>query len=380
MSSFSTTRLAFLSLLIASSAWAADKTAYIRTDCANDGTGASSSCAASGGAAGAWNTCAHAVTGELLANADITGMGNLILDAAGTAADGQCTIDGFTTNSTHVVRLMTVGANRPIVAPWIDATKYRLVTSTNGVGALEIRDQYVEVDGIQASHTGNGSGSYAGIAAQTSGALSLKITNSIMQIADCAGGGGGGCSALLFFPNVANTRLIAANNIGIALGTGGTSEAMNLRAGGNNAGEILIVYNNGAYGGDYGLRFDGNGSGLTLRVKNNWMQSNGTGFFISGAFGTYTHNNNLTEDTTSPDNTYDSMAISFTNEGTQDFTLQSGDATAKGNGADLSADAFYAFSTDLQGHTRAAPWDIGPLQYTAATASAKRALLLGVGP
>jgi hypothetical protein len=42
------------------------------------------------------------------------------------------------------------------------------------------------------------------------------------------------------------------------------------------------------------------------------------------------------------------------------FRLNNSDTVAKGMGTDLSADATKAFSDDMDGDTRTAPWDIGP--------------------
>lgn len=356
-----------LLVLMSPSLVIADTTRYITTGCANNGDGTAASCAGAPAGAGAWNTCANAVTGATVLTATnlvTAGLGNLIIDCSGSTVDGACTWTGITTDATHLIRQQTSGANKPIVAPWIDSTKYHM-SSAAASGTLQINILYFEFDGLQVENTATGSGAYAAIQSNTAAALSWKGANSIFKVAACNTGGGGTCDGVFFFPNVANTKLTLYNTLSFGAG----SSNYYLRAGGSNNGEVLIVYNNGAYGGAYGYRFDGNGASLTLRDKNNWSQSNATnGFFISGSFGTYTHNNNVTADASSPDVGGRSLTISFTNQGTGDYTLASSDTSAKDQGADLSADAFFAFSTDLQGHTRSGTWDVGPLEYQAPTA------------
>ena len=60
-------------------------------------------------------------------------------------------------------------------------------------------------------------------------------------------------------------------------------------------------------------------------------------------------------------NTHDkvSQTISFADSANKDFHLSSSDTSAKDAGADLSADANLAFSTDIDSTTRTGSWDIG---------------------
>lgn len=345
-----------------------DVTRYVNRACANNGDGTTSSCAASAGAIGAYTTCANAASDSLTdyPNLVTAGVGNLIIDFQGSTADAQCTWATIVTDATHLVRLQTSGGNRPILAPWPDTTQYR-ISCSNGTGCLQDNLSYMEVDGFQAINTATGSGGYSGFAADTTASLSLKATNSFFQAANCTGGGN--CEAFKWYPNVANTRLTLVNNLAVSLGTSSNSAAFYLRGSGGNAGEEIIAYNNGAYGGVYGFRFDGNGTGDARYFKNNWSQGNTTGYFTSDAATTAVYTTNLTEDATSPNAGLRNLVITFTNEGTQDFTLAAGDTSAQGAGTDLSTDpdGKYSFSTDLQGQTRTAPWDIGPLEVATAT-------------
>lgn len=344
----------------------ADVDKYFTSGCANNGDGSSGACAGAPAGAGAWSSCANAQIGLLALYPDLTSAGvgnvNLIMSSSGAAADPQCTLSTIVTDSTHLVRVKTVGADRPTIAPWIDASKPRFSCSNNGTACLQINLLYAEVDGIQAINTATGTGTYNAVADNTTAGLSLKITNSVMTTATCNTGGGGACTPFGFSPNVANTRLTMWNNLAFGTNISGSYE---LRAGLSNNGEILILYNNGAIGGDgSAYRFDGNGGSLTLIAANNWAQGTGKtlgSWFISGSFGTYTHNNNVTEDATSPDVGGRNKTIVFVNEAGNNFKLDPTDTAAKDQGADLSG----TFTNDLAGNTRSGTWDVGPLEYQA---------------
>jgi hypothetical protein len=118
----------------------------------------------------------------------------------------------------------------------------------------------------------------------------------------------------------------------------------------------------------------------TLNLKNNLANGNTTNDYYFEGGHTRNTATNLSEDTSSPNNTWDSKAVTFENEGSDNFHLASGDTAAKDQGTDLSADAALAFSDDVDGATRSGTWDIGADEYTAAAAtSSGRLLLLGVG-
>jgi Calx-beta domain len=51
--------------------------------------------------------------------------------------------------------------------------------------------------------------------------------------------------------------------------------------------------------------------------------------------------------------------VLFENAASYDFRLSPADVTARGTGANLSADPFLAFTTDIANNTRTTPWDIG---------------------
>ncbi len=143
------------------------------------------------------------------------------------------------------------------------------------------------------------------------------------------------------------------------------------RSGGT--GGKLIAHNNTIYntgntgtnereGAMYVLCQDG--SGEVVSIKNNIMQSQtGQAFQKGYTCDTYLTGNNITGDATSPDVSYQSKTVTFTNAGSGDF--HQNDSDAVGAGMSLAADTYYAFTTDIDGQTRSGSWDIGADEYQA---------------
>lgn len=359
-------------LLFAQSAFAANKTAYITTTCANNGDGTAASCAGSPGGAGAWNSCANMVTGEVAANANLVSMGGILtVNAAGTTAEsGTCTIDGFTTDSTHYLKLVgnfTGGV-------W--STSYYRFDGTQSSGTLIVHDQYVEIWNIQINNPGTGSGNYWGIYDnEDAGGLSLKVFNSLFK-----GSSGTSQTGCIFFrPNVANAVGVFVNNICYGY-TGASAIGYTLYGSGYNNGESIIAYNNTCHGSPICYATHGGGSSDAQYIKNNAAQSCTTCYSLDAASShtTSTTATNLSEDTSSPQSGLRSKVMTFISEtgGSEDLHITSGDTVAKDAGTDLSADAQYAFSTDIDGSTRSGTWDIGADEYISA-GSAVPALVQG---
>ena len=361
--------IAFLFLCFSSQAFAQTViTRYVRTDNANNGDGTTSGAAASPGAAGAYTTLQNAVTDIVADYPDFVASNVQIdVDCAGIAADVKATIDGATTDATRFWRIFTTQANRHD-GKW-NTSKYRIENSSGSLeNALTISDQYVTINGIQASRVGpTGTGSYGSAIGTAAGSLDIKLYNSIIRGAACNAGGGGFCWGLDLNPNVANARLTVVNNV--AYGAGGVQ--LGMYSGNGNNGEINIVFNNTGYGGQFGIRLHAGGGTDTLYMRNNVVQSNSTAGYnlAAGSFTTLTTEKNITADATSPDVSFRSLTCSFvsTTGGSEDFHLQAGDTNCKDAGANLSADPQYSFTTDIDADTRSAPWDIGADEYATTT-------------
>jgi len=149
-----------------------------------------------------------------------------------------------------------------------------------------------------------------------------------------------------------------------------------------NSGEQLVLYNN-TFAGNNLDGTDGvnvymdvtNTAGEILIMKNNIL----TTFSCSGTPATYTHSNNGTTDTSSPDDTYDSQTYTYVNTtlATADYHLSASDTGAAAKGTDLSADGTYAFSDDCGRATRSGTWDQGAFYLAPAAAGQPTVKRLG---
>lgn len=134
------------------------------------------------------------------------------------------------------------------------------------------------------------------------------------------------------------------------------------------------VYNCTVYGCEEGVR-DGYGD---LVVINTVAQNCGVCFGGSFAPGS---GFNASSDATAPGiNTKPNTAVAFLNTAGRDFHLVESDTGARGAGTDLAADPRYAFSTDIDGQTRTAPWDIGADQHVTQTADGFDTPVVTSGP
>lgn len=385
--------LILLVIVFASIANAADTTHFVTKGCTFNGNGTSASCAASNGAAGAWNTCQAMITGEVAAGANLTTRGgNLIIEFAttGGAADtAQCTVSGFTgVDATHLLRLQSTGANRHS-GVW-DPSKYRLSGHANGgmisVGAIP----YIEIDGLQGEEIGgSGSGSYGFIRIGNTVTVSEKITGCLAR--QTGTDSGGGMELIFVWPGSTANKLIYVNNIvymETSISTGGPEQALiNLRGSDGGSGEVVIAYSNLCYSnvasGHSCFQFGGNGASDSRYLKDNIAQGAVQGYGISSSFSTDTHVTNISADTSSPDSALRSKTITFVSitNGAEDFHLGNADAIARDAGTDLSADAQFSFNTDIDGTTRPinSIWDIGPDEAAAVISGSAVPSLVGGG-
>lgn len=121
----------------------------------------------------------------------------------------------------------------------------------------------------------------------------------------------------------------------------------------SNAGTTNFFYNCTAVSNTTGFR---NSGGTTTKFVNCLGASNTTNFSNSG---TATGNNNASSDATSVGTSpRTSQTFTFVNAGARDYHLSASDAGALGFGANLSADATFAFDDDIDGQT-ITTWSIG---------------------
>lgn len=334
---------------------------YVNTDCANNGDGTASSCAASNGAAGAYNSQQNASTDiqsdfPNLVSADRA----ITVHCKGTAADTSEPIwENLVTDATRTITVTVDVADRHD-GKW-NTSKYRLVNG-NYFAALQVKGiKYFTASWMQIeqNRTGSSGGTEgSGIDTRGQGLNGGKWVfegNIIRYTGDYVN-----VSATGFEDDVNDTNLVKVfrNNVILYFKRGGY-----FRTGDDGS---YYLFNNTCYSneatGDICIVIRDYGSGtITYVAKNNLANGTLQGYDISGN-GVYTHSNNLSEDTSSPDNTLDSKAVTFVNEGGGDFHLASADTAAKDAGADLSG-VTNGFTVDIDTQTRSGTWDVGADEY-----------------
>lgn len=262
----------------------------------------------------------------------------------------KATINGWTTDATRYIKIYTPTAERHD-GKW-DTSAYRLSLVSDSSYVLLIYEDYARVEGLQLYQE---SATAAGVFFLNTGGGEIQVSYNILRGTPATttgrymlGSGGVGPNGTIKIWN----NLFYNGRNGIFHNFG-------------DSGNTYIVYNNTLVDVEvYGIRITDSVGDVTLYLKNNLVQGTDTNYNVT-SFTSLTTANNLSEDTTSPDASYRSKVVTFENEGADDFHLGSGDTEAKNNGVDLSADGQLAFSDDIDGDTRSAPWDIGADEYVA---------------
>lgn len=337
---------------------------YVTTTCSDNGDGTAASCAASPGAAGAYKTLQQAID-DIVADtpnfvaSDIT----VNIHCAGSTADtgtgstdAAVTIDGLTLDATRKLQIIADVADRHD-GKW-NTSKYRLSGSYYR-GVIWLKETFVTIAWLQLDQTKTsasggtpGSGIYIDIAGATSGRI-LFAENILRYTGDYTNQ-----NAYAFDDQHNETSGVDKlwfNNIMYDFVRG-----IEMRP---EASDDLTTYNNTCYsnqaGPCYVVRGNGGGS-VTMTAKNNLANGSASGWDIDvSAGGTWTHDGNLSEDTTSPDNTWDSKAVLFADEAGDDYHLDAGDTAALDQGVDLSGASPENLTIDVDNDTRTGSWDIG---------------------
>ncbi|MDQ1284238.1 MAG: hypothetical protein QG620_586 [Patescibacteria group bacterium] len=275
-----------------------------------------------------------------------------------TGADTTAvTINGWTTGVPNYVKVYTpynttteVNQGQRHQGRW-DETKYTLSVQINN-GAEDI-----VIDGLQIKYTlSSGSG---GAVWAASGATitrgKLTVSNNLIQ------GNLSGTADYVWgiLSDDPQQSLVVYNNI-IYNWVNGSNHCYGMYTDDHSA----YIYNNTVYNSYQGIRK----SGGTVIVKNNIVQSFNDGYSSSeGSFDAASDYNisDLANDAPSPSyRTNQATTVTFADATNRDLHLATSDTFARNTGADLSADAYFAFTTDIDGHTRSTSthsgaWDIG---------------------
>lgn len=275
--------------------------------------------------------------------------------------DGSVTFAGWTTDATRYVR---VYAAQHHGGSW-STSAYRIVTATNPVavtGCAFIRFQGIQID---CTHTGtnNRTNLFFDTTADTSTsayvegcifrrsvaptggthrALAVADADWVVRVSNC-----------LFFWELTNIT--------------GTMAFQNTPSGGT-----VYLYNCTSYGWDTGFRRQ---SGITT-VINCLVQASVDGY--NGTFAAASDYNvsNIAADAPGS-NSRQSQTTTFVNAAGLDFHLASGDTSSINFGTNLSADANYPISVDIDNVTRAGTWDIGADEFVATGFARSYGYILG---
>lgn len=313
----------------------ADKTVYV------DGTTST----------GHYASLAAAIAGELTANPNLTagGMnGVLHIEISMSAQDtAQASFSGFTTDATHYIHVYTTAAQRA-GRTW-NTGRYRLECSgLNGGNVIEVATgSFVNLDGLQIAST-SPAGSSNGIRHLGGG----TISNCLVR------GPGGSSYAFTGIQLSENYTRYVFNCIIYNVGSNSSSNALYHADGTVSVYSCVGIIPNSS--SPYNLR---NASG-TMTAKNCYF-AGCPGYDYNGTIG---KTNCASSDTTAGTSNgclsnvaYDTDTFVNVTSGSEDFGLAAdGLSPLQGAGTDTSSEsAPLNFTTDIEGDTRDATWDIG---------------------
>jgi len=249
------------------------------------------------------------------------------------------TVSGKTTDSSHYIRIYTPAGERH-----------------NGVsGGFSIGSSYyspaiscsvsdLRIEGIRFVLLTNGTGCIYVTGAATrrvevSNCIALEqMAYGLVKIDSCTGG------EIRIRNCITKDNMIAYNQSG--------------------SGYTTRCYNNTGYFTSNSDGFTQNSVGTMICKNNIVRRAAGSGYAYNGTFTS--SNNNQSSDTSAPgSNPVHSADPTFVNAGGNDFHLASNDTVCNGLGADLSGDADWPFSDDIDYQTRSGAWSIGADQIAA---------------
>ena len=361
-------RLAFLAAFLPSVALGVtDQTIYVNASCTNNGDGTTSSCAASNGAAGAFNDLKSAV--DTSATNLITADKRHVYDIQGSTADtitSAIDLSGYGTGTSITQYPLFQQSGGNISPGYWDTSKSRL--SCSGYeGCFIANAKYQWFSHLQMESTRQTDGPGAGIianSANNAGGLILATGNVIRY--NCSSScTSSSQNAGIFVKNDADVDAVTAifiNNvvygfqyygIGAEIASGDTWN--------------FLIYNNTLVdNGVTQLYLVAYATGDLAYLRDNLLQGadSATNYSLESSFTAYTHAKNISEDASSPDASYQSKAVAFANEASHDYRLSSTDTDARDQGDDLSADPSFAFAEDVAGTSRPvnSVWDIGAFE------------------
>ena len=265
------------------------------------------------------------------------------IEGAWAAADTVgFTIDGWTTDSDHYVKIIAVGAARH-GGVWSDSA-YRLVSTAGTV--VVIRDEYTHIEGLQIG--GSSPGSQA-LIFLSSGATQTRITGNLLRKVSGGGSSNGGIAS-----NAWANETQVDNNIvqGLQFGIGNFNGSTPNR---------LHVYANTISGASVGLMASAPGSVL---ARNNLIvgsASAAVGVFAAGTDFNVTDASSVGYTVNGGGNLSDQLLriVTFVDQAGGDLHLDITDTGARDLGTASYPDALDTLDGDIDAQTRQVPWDAG---------------------
>lgn len=289
--------------------------------------------------------------------------------AAGDTEQAECyamadttavTIDGWTTAANAYIRIYTPASERH-AGVW-DTSKYRLETATN---ILSILEDFVRLEGLQLRFTST-TVAATGLGISATGAYDIRVDNCLIRAMDAIANN---CNGVLATSGAAGSILRMKNTAIYGWYSAGNFDSC-IQI--NNANVTAHLHNCTFARGNYGVRAR---SGAVINVKNCYSGATDHGDYLAEGTSVINRTTAASEDATGSAGlqniAYSTTAGAyFTNitAGSEDFHIGASSAL-KDVGTDLSADANYAFTDDIDGQTRVAPWDIGADEIVAAAAT-----------
>lgn len=313
-------RLLVILLLLPSIALAVtDETQYVSVGCANNGDGTAASCAASGGAAGAYNSFSN-WEGQ---NRDLVSQDkNLTVVFNGTCEAGGKTLDGWTMDATRALAITGMCLNDVYGRSFTNNESFvtfRGITIKKIVAGSKNAELFLNTGGT--------------VLVEQSTFLHENITRE----------SGENCVKIVGQSVFRNNFIIGCKYHGLE-----TNAKTNVSA---------KIYNNtivGATGNGLVVSLDSGSDTSTIELKNNLVTGSTTAdYSINVGSATYATATNISSDATSPQTGLRSKTITYVGGG--DYHLDAGETDAIDAGTDLTASGF---TNDFDGDERGT-WDIG---------------------
>lgn len=291
----------------------------------------------------------------------------LIVECSGTAADPSAvTFSGWTGDAT---RYLEVRGNNT-TGKW-DSTKYRLSTNnaTNSLlvsGAYYARFRNLQIEVTRTSGTTQFSLFRVSAIAGTNN-VDLRVDSCILRVATFGTATG---NTFGFDNRLAGSGQKAYYTNNVAYGfdnTNGGNEYAFI-AFGTSSSASIYWYNNTADASTGAFQVSSGSASTVTAINNIGLGGGFTGSALAAS--SYNASENSTATGTGA---ITNATFTFVDKANGDLHLASGDASgAKTGGTNLTADANYPFSTDIDGHTRpsgSTAWSIGSDEYNSGGAS-----------